>query len=885
MKICPRCGTENSEGTDFCVVCGEYLRWEPTRAIQALKPSDASAGATAEKSDEAGEVEPSPASPAPAGEPDVTLPPGAAAVAPVRPDPVPLGAASGNAGRPPAQPDAPPGVATLLLRMPDDDAAATGPLSLAVKPGERVTVLGLIRNESGIVDNYDIAVAGLPEGWWTVAPATAYLVPYGSSGKYEQDIQIYVHPPRIPQAEARPWSTEVVATSRAYGTQVASAPATVKIEPYQDVAAKLAPDRASGRLKARFKLTVRNRANAPAEVVLSAEDTDGELQFRFAQPSVTVEAGRGVEAPFTVLPPKQIWLGRPKDRSIRVTAAPVGMEPPPPPLPGTYRQKSWLPWWLAVVAPVAGAIVAAIILLAPKQSVVPNLTKAKSVFDAQKMLIPLGLKLQPQPALKPVANATAGSIVAQAPAAGTKAKRGTSVLVTVAVASAKQVKVPNVVGSTPVIADTTLRGVGLMLGAVSPQPPNPNGTIVTQIPAKGTVAAGTPIAVFLKPAVSATAGKGTGTNTTSGSGGGNGSTAAKAVAIPAVAAAGGTIAAAAKLSQAGFVPMTVKQFSTAPAGTLAGTNPPAGRPLAPGAKVTLIVSAGFPQVSYDNDSTIRVVDGASGKMTAALPPPPPGQLQDEASWSPDGKRLVYVQGTSNSGQLMQIVPSKKGAQPTAVSHAGINARYPVFAPSSPSSVLAFIGGGGKKLCFGAVGPNPLNSNCTFHPGWSLGRQVAWAPDGREILVAGAQNGHPGTFGLIQFLSNVPYSGHATDWGQGKVVTSTTTAGQGVIAGAFSPDGKQIALLSNIGGGSFHVVLAPRGDYSLAPPATVTALAGCRLAWRPDGQALAVMVAQAPCTSIPIGDIWVVNIHNLAGAPKVIATNADNPAWQPLSLGG
>ena len=217
-------------------------------------------------------------------------------------------------------------------------------------------------------------------------------------------------------------------------------------------------------LKARFKLTMRNRANAPAEVVLSAEDTDGELEFRFAEPSVTVEAGRGVEAPFTVFPPKQIWLGKPKDRSIRVTAAPVGAEQPPPPLPGTYRQKSWLPWWLAVVAPVAAAIVAAIILLAPKQSVVPDLTKAKSVFDAQKMLIPLGLKLQPQPALKPSATATAGSIVAQAPAAGAKVKRGTSVLVTVAISSAKQIKVPNVVGSTPVSADATLRAVGLMLG-------------------------------------------------------------------------------------------------------------------------------------------------------------------------------------------------------------------------------------------------------------------------------------------------------------------------------------------------------------------------------------------------------------------------------------
>ncbi len=745
-------------------------------------------------------------------------------------------------------------------------------------------LLGLIRNESGIVDNYDIAVSGLPEGWWTVAPATAYLVPYGSSGTYEQELQIHLHPPRVPQAEARPWSIEVVARSRAYETQVAGSPATVEIEPYQDVAAKLAPDRASGRLKARFKLTVRNRANAPAEVALSAEDTDGALEFRFASPTVTVQAGRGVEAPFTVFPPKQIWLGRPKDHAIRITVAPVGAEQPPPPLPGTYRQKSWLPWWLAVVAPIAGAIVAALILLAPKQTVVPNLTKAQSVFEAQKTLIPLGLKLQPQPALKPSAGARPGAIIAQAPAAGAKVKRGTSVLVTIAVAGAKTVKVPSVVGLTPVTADTTLRAAGLMLGTVSPQPPDPNGTIATQIPATGTVAAGTPVAVFLKLAKSATAGTGTGTTGTGG-GGGNSAAAAKPVAIPAVAAAGGAIAAAAKLSQAGLVPTTIKQFSTAPAGTLVGTNPPAGKTLAPGTKVAVIVSAGFPQVSYDNHSSIKLIDGATGKATSAVPPPSQGQLQDEASWSADGSRLVYVQGPLNGGRLIQFTPGAQGNQPTAVSGAGINARYPAFAPSARSNVLAFIGAGGKQLCFGAVGPNPLNPNCTSHPGWTLGRQVAWAPGGREILVFGVQNGRPGTFGLIQFLSNVAYSGQATDWGQGKVVTSTNTPQQGVIAGEFSPDGKQLALLSNVGGGSFHLVLAPAGDYSLAPPAKVTAISGCRVAWRPDGQALAVLVAQASCTSNPIGDIGVVNIHNLAGIPKAIATNADNPVWQPLSLSG
>ena len=142
MKICPRCGTENSEGTDFCVVCGEYLRWEPTRALDALTPSDAGAGTASEEGEQAGGGEPSPVSPEPVEDPDVTLAPGAAAVAPVRPDPAAVGAVSGSAGRPQAQATRRLARRRCLLRLPDDDAAATGPVNLAVKPGERVDRAG-----------------------------------------------------------------------------------------------------------------------------------------------------------------------------------------------------------------------------------------------------------------------------------------------------------------------------------------------------------------------------------------------------------------------------------------------------------------------------------------------------------------------------------------------------------------------------------------------------------------------------------------------------------------------------------------------------------------------------------------------------------------------
>ena len=277
-----------------------------------------------------------------------------------------------------------------MLRRPEDEEAGTGPLQLAVEPGERTTLIALIRNESGVVDNYDLSVRGFPDGWWSATPPTAYLVPFGTSGAYEQEIQIHLHPPRAPDAQATGWPFEVVAFSRAFQTQVASAPATVRITPYDELAATVSPDRAWGGLKARFVLTVRNRANAPVDVVVNAQDTDGECQFRFVAPSVTIDPGRGVEAPFTVIPPERDYFdGRAEDDSgyrdarRRRTAASSTDGHLPPAVVAS--------WWLAVVAPLIAVAVVAVVLLMPKQTVVPNLKKANGSFAAGAVLRAAGL--------------------------------------------------------------------------------------------------------------------------------------------------------------------------------------------------------------------------------------------------------------------------------------------------------------------------------------------------------------------------------------------------------------------------------------------------------------------------------------------------------------
>jgi hypothetical protein len=233
---------------------------------------------------------------------------------------------------------------------------------------------------------------------------------------------------------------------------------------------------------------------------------------------------------------------------------------------------------------------------------------------------------------------------------------------------------------------------------------------------------------------------------------------------------------------------------------------------------------------------------------------------------------------------MALAPNQSGAKPAPLTGPGSDDHDPSFAPTTSERLLAFIddSGGGSRLCFAIVGPNQLNPDCTSHPGFTLGRQISWSPDGSKILVFGTKNGSNGRiFGLIEFTSNVPFSTQASLWGQGTVVTNTSKPGQGVIAGVFSPNPKQVALISNAGTADFHLFLTGP-DLNLA---TSTALPdrACQVAWRPDGKELAVMQADSACAS-QLGDIVAVNPHQ-PNTFTAIATQVANPAWQPLSLSG
>jgi beta-lactam-binding protein with PASTA domain len=822
MRTCPRCERQNPNDSDFCI-CGEYLRWEPTRRHQAVAPAGA-----------------------------VVAPP------------------SRDLDPPPTRrPWSASSVATLLLRLPGEDVARGDARTIAVRPGEQATLVGVLRNESGIVDNYDIAVRGLPQGWWSVSPSTVYLVPYGSDDAYEQEVEIQLHPPRTADAHAKDWPIEVVAVSRASGADAAQASATARIEAYQDLDAKIVPDRASGRFKARFVVTVRNRANAPVEVSLEGRDADGECRVRLAQPSVTVPAGKAVRAQMTVLPPKQIWLGRARDRVVSVTATPVDTEQAQSTLTATFRQRAWLPWWLSLVVPLAAALAALAVLFLPRQVIVPNLKRARSVFAAEKLAIRAGLTLSSQVTAVPSATAKPGTIIDQTPAAGKKVRRGSSVHIAVATGS-HMARVPSVIGSSLVAADSKLRAAHLALGAVSPQTPDATGSIIRQIPAAGArVAEGTTVQVFLKPPQSKVAGGRKG--------------ASKALVLPTLAAGGAT--AVAQLKKLGFATVIVRQFSNLPAGQIVTTNPAPGSTLKPGATVRIVESVGYPEISYDDGARVHVVGGASGRPAGTNPP---RQKTDEATWTADGQQLVYVQGESaSSGRLMSFAPNQPGARPVALTPAGTNVRDPAPAPNGQTVAFIDRSQGFGRLCFATIGTGaPINpDDCTSHPGYDLGGQISWSPMGKAILVFGVDRSDGSKHGLLEFRSTTAFSPNASAWDQGSLATRN---GQDVIAGAFSPDGKHVALISDFNRSTFHLFVAPANVYDITK-ATVYAVEACQVSWRSDSQAVAVMQSTSGCApdstgAYPTGNLVTMTLAD-SNHPTIVASNAENPSWQPLRLTG
>jgi beta-lactam-binding protein with PASTA domain len=945
MRTCQSCGRENPPDRDFCE-CGEYLRWEPTGIVEAVTPEVLKEHA-------------------PAPQPD----PPAAHVTPAAPIPVPE---PGNGAKTAVQPTPEPASATIVLRLPDGDQAIERTLETSVEPGQRARVLALVRNQSGIVDNYELQVEGMPDDWWSIFPDTVYLVPFGTGGTYEQEVEVHLHPPRSPEAESRMWELRVVAHSKAQGQPAASAPLALGIEPYTETQTKVRPERTKGRRKAVFDVAVRNSANAPVLVALEGSDPDGEMEFAFDRPPQEVGPGDDVNVGMRVTPPRQRWVGRPLDHRLQVitltgeeAAERLAAEPLPPEVlgrpaaarrrgllrrrkvpaaaggygprvykpqvhpPGVrigpsgidlmkggvkaprvqapkvpkaqikagdiklpsgggapavplmpnqalFRQKAWIGWWVLPLLLLLAIAAVVIYLLLPKNVVVPNVVGSKSSFDAEKTLTQSGLTLNP--AIKQqLASAQPGTVLAQTPAPGKKASKGGLVALLVAIRP-KTAQVPSIVGMNSAQADQALRAKNLSLGTGSPQPVDPAAKISSQIPAaRQVVKQGTPINIFFKrpappdkvKAKTAAAKEQVKKTAAQAKQGGP---------APALATGATAAAVAAAAAKHGIVPVTVSAFDAAKKGTVFGESPVAGTPLEAGQKLTLFVSAGFPQLAFDNGKDIELVDGFNGKK---LPSPAKGpQEAKDPTWSPDATRLIY------SGDERLFLKDLTKAKEPAIPITAPTDKFtdPAWAPTGDANVIAMAGvisDTEQDLCLGRLNGTGMTVKCKSQPGLKIGKAIHWGTNGKSIIAFG-QTPDASKQGIVRWKTAKPFSPNPADWSSGHFITDTSQPGHAVLDAALSPDGKTLALVSNLSSPFFRLYLAKPTDFAMTN-AQPTPLRACKVAWRGDSKELVVVQEDAFCQE-DVGQLIAMPLSH-RDASRPLNASGDNPAFQPLTLGG
>ena len=300
-----------------------------------------------------------------------------------------------DAGQGPAEyraptPPAPRASTLLTLRDPAreaDDAGAD--VAVTVAPGEAVTVLATVRNQGEIVDTYDVRVEGLPDAWWTITTPTVFLNPWGTSGDYEQELQVRLHPPRTSESVAGLWAVTVVVRSRSLAEDVAAVPALLTVQPFTHTVMGVGPERRHGRRHGRFEVAVANHGNAPAETFVIARDTEARCPVSVAPARVTVPIGATATALVLVAAPRPLWFKQPIDHRVEVVHRIDGVESAPQRV--VFRQKPWLPWWLPTAAALLAAFITAILLL-QRDPEVPKL-KGDTVAEARVVLEKKGLVL------------------------------------------------------------------------------------------------------------------------------------------------------------------------------------------------------------------------------------------------------------------------------------------------------------------------------------------------------------------------------------------------------------------------------------------------------------------------------------------------------------
>lgn len=186
------------------------------------------------------------------------------------------------------------------------------PRNLSLTPGQPANVRVTLTNLGVLVDWLTITVEGVPSEWVN-GPANEVQLNPGM----QETVDLGINVAKASKNHARDYPVIVRARSREKPSESGTAPGLWTVKPFKDNALRVDPRRVSGRGTANYTVTVINNGNLQTDYVLSGEDDEQKLSYRFNKDTLSLEPGREVKVPFVVGGQRR-WIGREQNQRFQI---------------------------------------------------------------------------------------------------------------------------------------------------------------------------------------------------------------------------------------------------------------------------------------------------------------------------------------------------------------------------------------------------------------------------------------------------------------------------------------------------------------------------------------------------------------------------------------